>query len=163
NRNRRTLVTLIPSAAALALAACASSSGGSTVPQEQAQLTIVGTSEVSAVGGNRVLLAVKYHDDHGPIPGEVSFRLDGPPAGPLRGAQLSVASIATDADGVAQVEIETDADAGDPSFVAVAEAEGATAVDWQVTVYRPLFPHAALVGTYQVKSKFDLVSGIPGT
>lgn len=153
---------------AVALSACASNAIGPSEPdggtneQNRAYLQIVGDHAVMLANGATKELVVKYIDDSGqPLMGTVSFALTGTPLG----GKLSATSGTTGTDGSVHVVL-TAGPNGDANFAVAASAANATSVNWTVavqqSVVQPPMP-LNVIGTYQLESQFNLVSGIPGT
>ena len=152
-------------ALALVLGACTTGEigdgpAGPGVPIEgHAFLTVVGDRDLFLEAGTTDTLTVRYHDDGGePLAGQVAFAIQGD----AQGGVLSRAMAVTDSDGFAQIVLNAGA-TEEAAFRIVASAEVADAVDWRVavTAVEPTIPLDAS-GTYDMKSQFDLVSGIPG-
>ncbi len=130
--------------------------GGSGAEPGTASLTIVGDANVFLDAGSAHQLSVRYHSgDGGPLAGEVSFEL----VGAAGGATLGAASAVTGADGVATVQLAA-GDMQEAAFRVRASAAEAAEVEWTVAVTVPV--PLSVVGTYEVASELDLVSGIPG-
>jgi hypothetical protein len=151
-------------ALAIAMAGACSSNGGDDdddQPQPgNAYLTIVGDANVFIENGWRQSLTVKYHDgDQQPLAGLVEFSV----VGASGGGTLSAPSAATDAEGKANVDVIAGAQ-GDASFIIRAEAEYADPVEFHIAVTAgdPPLPPLDPTGKYNVKSEFDVVSGLPG-
>ena len=164
---------IAPFAAMLVLATtgCASNElgavgpdGGAHLPPTEghAFLQIIGDKSVFLGNGAQKELVVKYVDDGGDaLAGTVTFALKGTAAG----ASLSAASGVTGSDGSVHLWV-TGGASGEAAFNVEASAEYATAVDWNVAVKvsttQPPGP-LQVIGSYQLESEFNLVSGIPGT
>lgn len=149
----------------LALGACSSAGSGGgddgNGNPDSANLTIVGDPNQFMENGWTVRLSVRYHDDDNePLAGQVDFRISGVSGGAL----LSSGSSVTNADGVAQVDLQAPA-TGEAVFKVIAEAAEAAPVEWTVAVSAgaPPLPPLDPKGRYQVNSEFDVVSGLPGT
>jgi hypothetical protein len=154
----------------LATAGCASSElgpadpdGGTRPPTEgHAYLQIVGDKSVFIGNSAQKELVVKYVDDGGDaLAGTVSFAVKGSGGG----AALSQTSGVTGGDGSVHIWV-TGGASGEASFNVEASAQYATAVDWNVAVKTSISPPPGplqVIGTYQLESEFNLVSGIPGT
>jgi hypothetical protein len=137
----------------LALAACGGDDGNQ--PSEgNAFLTIVGDTTMFVDYRAQRILTVRYHDaSDQPLSGEVTFELRGEPAG----SALNATAGATSVDGL--VEITLAAGDDDAAFEVEASARFAAPVSWNIAVGSPF----NLVGTYELDSRFDMVSGLPGT
>jgi hypothetical protein len=136
----------------LALAACGDD--GNQPQEGNAFLTIVGDTTMFVDYRAQRVLTVRYHDaSDQPLSGEVTFELRGEPAG----SALNATAGATSVDGL--VEITLAAGDDDAAFEVEASARFAAPVSWNVAVGSPF----NLVGTYELDSRFDMVSGVPGT
>jgi hypothetical protein len=136
----------------LAFAACGDD--GNQPQEGNAFLTIVGDTTMFVDYRAQRVLTVRYHDaSDQPLSGEVTFELRGEPAG----SALNATAGATSVDGL--VEITLAAGDDDAAFEVEASARFAAPVSWNVAVGSPF----NLVGTYELDSRFDMVSGVPGT
>lgn len=141
---------------------CASDGGGGGKdPVEgDAYLTIVGERNVFMENGWQQALTVRYHDSNNEaLAGQIEFAIVGDAAG----STLSTTTKSTNASGEAEIFV-TAAATGEASFQVKADAAYADSANWTVSVYGntpqlPLDP----TGRYTVDSKFDIVSGLPGT
>jgi len=145
--------------------ACAASSAGDddddNVNPENAYLSVVGDKDVFLENGWTTRLTVRYHDgDNQPLAGQIDFRV----VGVSGGANLLDDSGVTNADGVVQVDLVA-GPSGDALFTVEASAPYAEPVVWQVAVSEgaPPLPPLDPTGRYSVGSKFDIVTGLPGT
>jgi hypothetical protein len=136
----------------LTLAACGDD--GNQPSEGNAFLTIVGDTTMFVDYRAQRVLTVRYHDaSDQPLSGEVAFELRGEPAG----SALNATAGATSVDGL--VEITLAAGDDDAAFEVEASARFAAPVSWNIAVGSPF----NLVGTYELDSRFDMVSGLPGT
>jgi hypothetical protein len=133
------------------LAAC----GGSSGEGADAYLTIEGSSSVLLPFNGTSRLAVRYHDaDNEPLEGKIDFEI----VGNAGGGRLSSTSADADYDGIGEISVT--AAAAEVSFRVRAVADGAAPVEWIVNVNAS--GTLDVTGTYSLKSRFDIVSGMPG-
>ena len=122
-----------------------------------ARLAIVGDRNVVLGLGDGLTLTVKYTDASGrPLAGAVAFAVQGRAVD----SSLAAATVVTDAQGLAAVDLTAGTTEG--PFGVRASAENAAPVDWQVVLQGENLPVLAAVGTYELESQFDLISGLPG-
>jgi len=123
-----------------------------------ARLTIVGDRNVVLGLGETTTITVKYTDASGrPLAGAVGFAI----VGRADGNTLSAAQGVTDPQGLANVNLT--GGATELTFNVRASADQAAAVEWQIALEGQNLPALAAVGSYELDSQFDLVSGIPGS
>jgi hypothetical protein len=135
--------------------------GGHTPEPGNAYLTIVGDQNVFLENSWQQTITVRYHDGADrPLAGQVDFSI----VGTADGGAVSAPAGVTNADGQVSVQVIA-GDEGEAFFKVRAEAEYADAVEWTIAVSAGQAPVPPLdpTGRYQVNSRFDLVSGVPGT
>lgn len=144
------------SLSAALVVACASSPDGPRPPTEgHSFLTIVGDSDMYVADGVSKELVVLYHDDQmRPLTGEVAFDLLGDP----RGGDLSATASATDAEGLARIEVVPGEEA---RFVVEATARYAEPVQWTIDIGPGGWALDA-TGDYLLTSELNLTEGVPG-
>ncbi len=137
-------------------AACGGDSGAEPT-EGNSYLTIVGDSNVFVDYGVQRVLTVRYHDsDDQPLAGAVGFEIHGTASGSTLASSQGV----TNKDGLAEIIVVAGNSA--TAFEIEATAAYATPVKWNVAVSAGT-PPLSLAGSYDLSSRFDVVSGLPGT
>ena len=159
---RTFLLALTMAAAVGCSAADSGDDGGDPLPPTagNAELTVVGDSNVFLENGWTHRISVRYHDgDDQALAGRIDFAVVGNSAGGTVSSSFGV----TDNNGVVTIDVSAGV-TGDASFKIKASAEYATAVEWNIAVSggTPPLPPLDVTGRYTVHSEFDLVSGLPG-
>ena len=137
-------------------AACGGDSGGEPT-EGNSYLTVVGDTNVFIDYGVQRVLTVRYHDsDDNALAGEVGFAI----RGTASGSTLADNSGVTNNQGMAEVVVRAGNDA--TAFTVEATAAYASPASWSVAVSAGT-PPLSVVGSYNLSSKFDVASGLPGT